>query len=163
MSTDVSTQTKDKEQELSPKYTDRFTKNDAFFTRPQTLEGKDFFIFCDYGDYIKGHILARRSNAHINRTNSYVIRAYEMRRAGIDYQLPAEGQVEEFFANRQLQKIFEQNEVIGKCLRIEFVGKMKSSWSKHCMKVYRVFLDKGVMTKIETELDVKAKKTRKRA
>lgn len=156
----MDTDGKKQEQELSRNYTNKLVNDERFFTKPTTKEGRDFFIFCDYGDYIKGIILARRSNAHIARTNSFVMKAFEKRQGGIDYELPAAGQVEEFFANRQLQKIFEQNEVIGKCVKVVYVGKQKSTWSKHCMKVYRVFCDKGVFEKVEQPLYVK---TRKRA
>jgi hypothetical protein len=152
------TDVKKQEQELSQNYTDKFVDNERFFTKPKTKEGRDFFIFSDYGDYIKGIILARRSNAHIARTNSFVIKAFEKRQGGIDYELPAAGQAEEFFANRQLQKIFEQNEVIGKCIKVVYIGKQKSTWSKHSMKIYRVFWDKGVIVPMEQPLYVKTKK-----
>ena len=148
--------------ELSTEFANKFTRSDAFYTKPKTQEGKDFFIFREIGDYIEGFIIARRSNHHINRTNSFVIMATEIFQNG-KKEIIEKGRREEFFANRQIQKMMAFNDGIGKHLRIVFVGRMKSNFSAHHQKVYRIFWNKGVATDKWSELIHPKKYQRKTA
>ncbi len=151
MGKDVINQSRKSEVELGQSYIESITKSDRFYTRSFTPEGRPFFIFSDIGDQIEGYIVGRRSNAHINRTNSYVIKCYQKIQGGTTYQYP-NGIQEEFYANHQIQRVFEKNDCIGKYVRIVFVGKIKNSWTVHSTKAYRIFWEKGVVSSAEVEL-----------
>lgn len=151
----LDTAVKEKFEELSPNFTDSFVKNDRFYSKHYTAEGKEFFIFSKINDLIEGIIIGRRSNSHINRTNSYRIQAYSAVQNGIKIDYGREGDIQEFFANRQLQQIFEQNEVRGKYIKIVFIGRQKVKFSGHSLKVYRVYINKGVMRDEYVEILIK--------
>jgi len=134
---------------LTADYIQKVTSEGKFYTKAFTPEGRPFFVFCNIGDQLYGQLLAgSRDNSHINRAKSYQILAYTAIQNGITQDYP-EGQVEEFFTNRQLQRLFKQHELVGKFIRIVFIGRAKNNWGGHSSKVYDVFLDKGVATKME--------------
>ena len=135
--------------------------SDRFYTVPKTREGKFFFIFSEYGDFIKGIILSKHSNAHNNRTCSYRLNVWEMRRDGND--VPVEDdQVEEFYANKQLQRIIDRARLIGSIVRIVFIGRQKSNFGGHSAKVYDILKDKGTFTKKEVSINEPEQQPQKR-
>ena len=135
------------EVEIAGAYTKKFITSDRFFCKTYRPDGYEFFIFSEVGDYIYGKLLhGSRDNNEIHRTKSYQIEAYETRQHKKVSKYA--GQLEEFFANRQLQKILTKNDhLVGKFIRIVYVGKLKSNWGGHASKVYRVFWDKGGLFK----------------
>ncbi len=139
------------EQEVGGSYLERIYKSGRFYTTTFTAEGRRFFSFAEIGDELEGRLLQGRSNAHIYRTKSFRLECYSKTENGItiEYNPPV---VEEFFANWQLQQIFNKNDLTQKFIRIVYIGRQKSNWGGHAAKVYRVFIQKGVMTNSETEL-----------
>ncbi len=150
------------EVEVSESFTKTLLLGDNFYTKTFTPSGREFFIFREIGDFLYGKFLyGSRQNNTIKRTKSFRIECYEKKQGGVVKD--GGGEVEEFFANKQLQKIFSQNEqLVGKFIRIVYVGKSKSMWGGHFAKVYRVFQMKGVISEQETEVNTKAgrKKTK---
>ena len=138
----------------------KVTSSDAFYTTPRTPDHRNFFYFHDYGDYLKGFLLSKRSNVHINRSSSYLIRVTDMRRDGKD-EAVQEGQVEEFFGNRHVQKAIDKNELIGSLVRIVYVGRQKTGWG-HAAKIYRVFKDVGVFEEMEVSKNEPRPRKRRR-
>jgi len=120
-------------------------KSDRFLTIPMP------FVFCDYGDYLKGVLLSKHSNVDIHRSNSYKIKAFEGRQAGADFE-SEEGQVEEFFANMRTQRIIDQHKLIGSSIRIVLVGQQKVKFhGGHAAKVYDIFEDKDTQEILQNE------------
>lgn len=149
------------EVEIGRESTQRLVDSDQFYTKHFTPAGREFFIFAEIGDYLKGILLGgSRDNSHINRTKSYQIKAYEARQHGI-YFAYEDGRIEEFFANRQLQRFISAHELARRCVRIVFIGRQKSGWGGHSAKVYRVFIDEGTFTEMESECYEPNKRTRK--
>jgi hypothetical protein len=153
----------DGEVEVGRESTQRIVNSDKFFSKVFTPSGREFFIFSEPGDFIKGILLAgSRDNSHINRTKSHQIAAKEIRQHGQDLVLE-NGLVEEFFANRQLQRFFRRDKLAGKCVRIVYIGRVKSGWGGHSAKAYRVFIDKGIFEESEEEVyGSKRRKTKRR-
>lgn len=141
------------EKEVGRSSVQRRVNSDTFYTKTFTAEGREFFIFADIGDYLKGKLLnSRRDNSHINRTVSYCIQVEKVRRNGRDLAVK-DGQIEEFFANRQLQRFIKGHQLVRKNIRIIFIGKQKSGFSGHAAKVYRVFIDDGIFQESESEIN----------
>jgi len=138
----------------------KIIESDAFYTTQKTSKGRDFFYFHEYGDYLKGFILSKQSNAHISRSNSFRIKVTEMRRDGKDVAVEDE-QVEEFFANYQLQRTIDKNELIGSLVRIVYIGRKKTGFG-HSAKIYDVFKDVGVSRRKELRQDGTKRKYAKR-
>lgn len=150
----------DGEAEIEREATQRIVNSDKFFSKVLTPSGREFFIFSEQGDYVKGILLAgARDNSHINRSKSYQIKARDIRQHGQD--LGVDGvEIEEFFANRQLQRLLRK--LAGKCVRIVYIGRVKSGWGGHSAKTYRVFVDKGFFEESEEEIyETKPGKTRR--
>lgn len=160
---DLYSEPKDGEVEIGRESTQRIVKSDKFFSKSFTPQGREFFIFSEIGDFIKGILKAgSRDNSHIKRSRSYQIKAREIRQHGQDVGVE-DGRIEEFFANRQVQKFFARDKLAGKCVRIIFVGREKSGFSGHSAKVYRVFVDKGTYKESEAEVyGQKPRKTKRR-
>jgi hypothetical protein len=141
--------------EAGERVTAGIVKSDRFFTKAFTPEGREFFIFAEYGDELIGELLhGSRSNHAINRTVSYKVTAYSAIQGGVKYEYP-EGQIEEFFANKQLQRILRaaKNEgLVGKMIRIVYIGREKSGFGGHSAKVYRIFEIKGFITQRAEEV-----------
>lgn len=151
------------EEEIGRSFTQRIVNSDQFYTKHYTPSRREFFIFSEIGDFVKGILLGgARDNSHINRTKSYQIEAREIRQHGQDLAV-IDGQVEEFFANRQLQRFFTRDKLAGKCIRIIYIGRVKSGWGGHSAKIYRVFIDKGIFQESEEEVyGPRKRKTKKR-
>jgi hypothetical protein len=151
------------EVEVGRESTQRIVKSDNFFCKSFTPQGREFFIFSQEGDFIKGILLGgARDNSHINRSKSYQISAREIRQHGQEVGIE-DGRIEEFFANRQLQRYIKKHELAGKCVRIIYIGRVKSGWGGHSGKAYRVFIDKGIFTESEEEVyESKPRKTKRR-
>lgn len=148
---DLYSEPMDGEVEVGQKSTQRIVKSDKFFSKVFTPSGREFFIFSEIGDFIKGILKAgSRDNSHLKRSRSYQIEAREIRQHGQDLAV-GDGRIEEFFANRQVQRFFARDKLAGKCVRIVFIGREKSGFSGHSTKVYRVFVDKGIYTEQESE------------
>lgn len=139
----------------------KIIETDTFYTKHFTPAGRDFFYFHDYGDYLKGQLLGKHSNAHIGRSASYRIKVEAMRRGGVEVPV-AEGHIEEFFANRILQRTIFKNELIGSTVRIVYIGRQKTAFS-HSAKIFDVFKVTGVFTEKESYQDGSKRKYKKRA
>jgi len=127
--------------------TEKIKQHEGFYTTPKTPEGRPFFVFSEYGDYLFGKLLAKRLNHHINRTNSYQIAVDEGKQNGKSFRVaPGQTRIEEFFANRQLQRIIVKNELVGSRIRIDYIGRLKSQFGGHAAKIYEVFKDFGAIT-----------------
>ena len=160
---DLFSETKAGEVEVGRYSTQRLVKSDQFFSKVFTPSGREFFIFSQIGDFVKGILgWGSRDNSHINRTKSYQIKVHEARQHGKDLYIK-DGQIEEFFANRQLQRYILAHELANRCVRIVFIGRKKSGYGGHSAKVYRVFIDKGIITEMESECnEPRTRKTKSR-
>lgn len=152
MGKDVLGKTKAGEQEVGGSYLERIFKSGRFYTTTFTAEGRRFFTFAEIGDELEGYLQPNvHGNSHLYRSKSFQIQCYSKTENGITIENNPPV-VEEFFANWQLQQIFKRNNLVGKFVRIVFIGRQKSNWGGHAAKVYRVFLQKGVMTNSESEV-----------
>jgi len=138
----------------------KIVSSGAFYTKQFTPEGTDFFYFHDYGDFLKGQLLGKRSNAHICRGASYRIKVEAMRRDGAHVEVE-EGQIEEFMGNKILQRLIDKNELIGSTVRIVFIGKQKTAFG-HSAKIYDVFKITGVQKESESRQDGSKRKYKQR-
>lgn len=135
--------------------------SDTFYTKQVRPDGRDFFYFHDYGDYLKGQLLGKRSNVNIGRGPSYLIRVEAMRRDGVDVDIcPGKEPVEEFFANKILQRTIEKNELIGSFVRIVYIGRQKTGFG-HSAKIYDVFKVTGISQEREAKQDGSTRKYKK--
>ncbi len=119
-----------------------------FYTKAYTDDGRFFFYFNNLGDFVKGRLLGKRANADVHRSNSYRMELCELNVNGknvpVDYN-----EIVEFFANRQLQRTIDRNELIGSLVRIAYIGKKKTRFG-HYQKVYAVYKDLGVASRKES-------------
>ncbi len=146
------------EVEVSKSRTEKILHSGRCYSKAYTPEGREFFIFADYGDQINGKLLyGSRDNNHIGRTKSFRIETVAKTQNGVQTE-PPPGTIDEFFVNRQLQAIFRQNDLVGKYIRIVYVAREKSQWGGRASKVYRVFLDKGFVQEREVEVNAKVRK-----
>ena len=152
------------EVEVGRSSTQTLVSSDQFYTKTFTAEGREFFIFSQIGDYIKGFLgYGSTDNSHINRAKSYPLHLSEGRQHGREMDIKGT-EIIEFFANRQLQRIIRAHELANKLIRIVFIGRKKSRYTTHSAKVYRVFHDKGFIKESEVVCNDKPKrKTRKSA
>lgn len=147
---DLYTKTIEGEVEVGAQSTKRIVNSDQFYSKHYTPEGKEFFIFVRQGDYVKGILLpGGRDNSHINRTKSWRIKVWEARQNG--KKRDQYNEIEEFFANRQVQNYIKRYELERKCVRIVFIGRKKSGFGGRSAKVYRVYVDQGVFESKESE------------
>ncbi len=146
------------EVEIGRSFTQTIVISDQFYTKTFTAEGREFFIFSQIGDYIKGFLVyGSTDNSHINRAKSYKMHLSEGRQHGREMNVEGE-EIIEFFANRQLQRIIHAHELVNRLIRIVFIGRKKSSYTTHSAKVYRVFHDKGFIKESEVVCNDKPKR-----
>ncbi len=137
---------------LTAKFIEHCQLSGKFYTRSVAQSGRPFFIFSEYGDMIAGQLVSGpHDNSHINRSRSYIIEAVEKVESG-ERSLHPELVREEFFANRQIHQVINQHELLGKFIRIVFIGRMKG-YKGHNSKVYEIFLEKGVLQSQEESLN----------
>ena len=150
------------EVEIGRSSTQKLVTSDQFYTKTFTAEGREFFIFSQIGDYIKGFLgYGSTDNSHINRAKSYQMHLSEGRQHGREMNIEST-EIIEFFANRQLQRFISAHELENRLIRIVFIGRKKSRYTTHSAKVYRVFIDKGFTREREVECNDKPRrKTRK--
>ena len=154
---DLCLKTMEGEVEVGKTATQKLISSEQFYTKHFTPKGRPFFIFEEIGDFVKGILLGRaRDNSHINRTKSYQIEVIEVRQHSKDLEIE-DGQIEEFFINRQLQRCIKSHNLANKLVRIVFVGRVKSGFGGHSAKVYRVFVDKGIFSAKESECNERGK------
>ncbi len=122
----------------------------GFFQFPKAMDERIFFTFCGYDDYLKGVLLSKHCNAHMNRTCSYRIKVREGRQANVDFEF-ADEEVLEFFANWQVQRVIDKNELVGSSIRIVFIGRHKSRFGGHPAKVYDIFIIKNTQEILQNE------------
>lgn len=133
-------------------------KSNQFYTKPFTVEGREFFIFSRFGDYIKGMLLGgSNDNRAFNRTKSFRMELYQGKQHGEKLDV-AENDIVEFFANRQLQHLIKRHELANKIIRIIYIGREKNPYTTHSAKVYRVFIDKGFFKESEEECNGREKR-----
>ncbi len=145
--------------EVGAQITEKIKQSEGFSALPRTSEGQHFFTFSKQGDFLVGTLGVRRTNQEIHRTVSYRIEVDEICRNGQDEEV-ALGQVEEFFANRQLQQIITASELSNAYIKIVYVGRCKGPYMRRTAKVYEVFKVKGLFRKVEVRCDAKTRKSK---
>ena len=139
----------------------RIIQSGTFYTKEIRPDGRDFFYFHEYGDFLKGQLLAKRSNVNIGRTASYLIKVEEMRQDGEDIEIDPDGdRTEEFFGNKILQRLIDKNELIGSIVRILYIGRQKNNFG-HSAKIYDVFKVSGIEKEMESRQDGSTRKYKK--
>ncbi len=149
---------RDNEKRVDEASLKNLVSSDAFYTFPRTIDEKIFFTFCDYDDYLKGVLLSKHCNAYMNRTCSYRIRVREGRQAGMDFVFEDE-EVLEFFANWRVQRVIDQNKLIGSSIRIVFIGRQKTRFGGNPAKVYDIFIAKDTQEILQNEARPKKPRT----
>lgn len=152
---------KKNEQRIGESLLKKVIASETFYTKQVRPDGREFFYFHEYGDYLKGQLLGRRSNINIGRGPSYRIRVEAMTRDGEEVEIvPDNEPIEEFFANKMLQRTLEKNELIGSIVRIVFIGKQKTAYG-HSAKIYDVFKVTGISQEREKRQDGSKRKYKK--
>ncbi len=105
---------------------DEIQKKPSFRSRllisPRT--GRPFFYFRYHGETLEGFLGHSYDCSYFNRGKSFDIQTDD-------------GTIEEFFAGRYLQQIFERYELEGKYIVITYIGDEYTGFG-HARKVYRV-------------------------
>lgn len=116
--------TKAKLREVGKKTVDQIEQTRTFepFLKPQV--GERIHIFHKKGEFIEGILGSPLKN--FQRSSSYPITR-------------ADGTVIEFFGNRLLHQLIRKGELIGKRVRIQYIGRQATNYGGHWRKIYRVF------------------------
>ena len=105
---------------------DEIQKKPSFRSRllisPRT--GRPFFYFRYHGENLQGFLGHSYDCSYFNRGKSFDIQTDD-------------GTIEEFFAGRYLQRIFEKYELEGKYIIITYIGDEYTGYG-HARKVYKV-------------------------
>jgi len=105
---------------------------------PGVEPARKFFVFRWPGDQIEG--MLGPSIVNIRRNSSYPIKLTS-KIAGSDFYKV--GDVVEFFGNKMLHEVIRDNELIGACVRIIYVGRQFLPGYGKWRKVYRVYKPEG--------------------
>jgi len=129
-------------------YADRLAKSRTF-EQPNPKGGpeipRSIFTFRWPGDTIEGWLQAGPIH-NVRRNASYLLELIGDQAAG------AHGEQVEIFGNQQLHTIFQQKELFGYPIRVQYIGLQKVPGVFYKRKVYRVWKIEGVKTVTETEL-----------
>ena len=130
------------DKEVGKDITERLVHSKFFYSPPLTQSGKPFFVFSKTGDYLKGELIGKSDYKTLLRSAAYAVQIEEGKMNGEQLDV-LDGQIEEFCANAQVQRIIEKNQLIKAIVRIVYVGRFRPPRALHTTKVYRVFKEFG--------------------
>jgi len=114
-------------------------------------KGKGIFYFHTPDDFLYGFLLCKETVETVHYPfTTFKIKALEGRKDGIDLSIGEKGEVFEFPANIVPRRIINDNELIGRLVKIIFKGKRGRK------KDYKVFVDSGTFYKNEQEAHSKS-------
>lgn len=112
------------ETEIGKKAVDEIVRQPTFEPFNKPGEDRDFFIFNEIGDQLTGWLGKKIVN--LQRSSSYPIKQND-------------GTVIEFFGTKLLHGIIRKNDLIGKKVRIVFIGRQKMPRCRWPRKIFRVY------------------------
>lgn len=135
--------------EQSSGYADRLVKSRTF--EVPSIKGRDIprrpWLFRWPGDLVEGWLRAGPIT-NVRRNASYIIELVGDQAAG------KHGEEVEIFGNQQIHTVIRNNELLGRMLRIQYVGRQLVAHCTHRRKVYRIFEIQGaswLTPAVETE------------
>jgi len=131
-----------REIEVGKDITERLVHSKFFRQPPIAASGKPFFVFIRPGDFLKGELVGRSGNKNLFRSTSFAIQVEEAKQGGEHLDI-ADGQIEEFCANAQVQRIIKSNQLLHSIIKIVYIGKFRYPRALHPTKVYRVYKEFG--------------------
>lgn len=130
------------DREVGKDITERLVHSKFFRQPPVAQSGRPYFVFIRPGDYLKGELIGKSGNHAFIRYTSFAVRVEEAKQGG-DHIDVVDGQVEEFCANAQVQRIIQKNQLMRAIIKIVYIGKFRYPKALHATKVYRVFKEIG--------------------
>ena len=163
-STKQLTRPKKNEQRIGGKALKKLVESAAFYSNPRIIDGGDIFYFYKPGDFLKGFLLGRHTDTlTYYKKLLFKMKVLEMRQDGSDVEIKyPPGRIVDFPGLKYLRKIIDKNELVGKLVRIVYIGREKSGMG-HSAKVFDVFKDVGVMTEKESYQSAVTRKYKKTA
>lgn len=105
---------------------------------PGVEPARKFFVFRWPGDQIEG--MLGPSIVNIRRNSSYPIKLTSKITDSDYYKI---GDVVEFFGNKMLHEVIRDNDLVGACVRIIYIGQQFLPGYNKWRKVYRVYKAAG--------------------
>jgi hypothetical protein len=130
------------DREVGKDITERLVHSRFFQQPPIAQSGRPFFVFIRPGDYLKGELIGRSGNKALFRSTAFAMQIEKGKQGGEHIDV-VDGQVEEFCANAQVQRIIKKNQLMHAIIKIVYVGKFRYPKALHATKVYRVYKEVG--------------------
>jgi hypothetical protein len=130
------------DREVGKDITERLVHSQYYHQPPISQSGRPFFVFVRPGDFLKGQLIGRSGNKAMFRSTAFAIQVEEGKQGG-DHLDIVDGQVEEFCANAQVQRIIKKNQLMKAIIKIVYVGKFRYPKALHATKVYRIYKEVG--------------------